>query len=205
VRKRALGVVSSGHVVEVDRGLLVAGYVGQTAIKTREAVAKSIGGILFIDEAYTLAGKGDADFGQEAIDTLLKAMEDHRDDLIVIVAGYPELMKQFIDSNPGLKSRFNKYIQFPDYTCDELMSIFDSMTEHNQYTVTPEARASIRTTLAREQTEARANPANGRLARNVFEVAIQAQANRVAGLTSPNKTDLQTITIEDVTGIDLVN
>ena len=122
---KCLGVLSSGQLVEVDRGGLVAGYVGQTAIKTQEVIDKAMGGILFIDEAYSLThGKGETDFGQEAVDTILKAMEDHRDDFIVIVAGYPDLMKEFIASNPGLKSRFNQYINFEDYTPDELKQIF---------------------------------------------------------------------------------
>ena len=122
---KSLGVLSKGQLVETDRGGLVGGYVGQTAIKTQEIIDKAMGGILFIDEAYALThGKGENDFGQEAVDTILKAMEDHRDDFIVIVAGYPELMKEFIASNPGLKSRFNQYINFEDYTPNELKEIF---------------------------------------------------------------------------------
>ena len=115
---RSLGILSKGQLVEVDRSGLVAGYVGQTAIKTSKVIEKALGGVLFIDEAYALNGKGDNDFGQEAIDTLLKAMEDHRDDLVVIVAGYDGLMEKFIQSNPGLESRFNRYLHFDDYTLD---------------------------------------------------------------------------------------
>ena len=122
---KSLGVLSGGQLVEVDRGGLVAGYIGQTATKTQEKIDEAMGGILFIDEAYALThGKGDNDFGQQAVDTILKAMEDHRDDFIVIVAGYPELMNEFISSNPGLKSRFNQFISFKDYTPSELYDIF---------------------------------------------------------------------------------
>lgn len=126
----ALGFLSKGHLVEVDRSGLVAGYVGQTAIKTQEVIQRALGGILFIDEAYSLAPeRSENDFGQEAIDTILKAMEDHRDDFVVIVAGYDNLMPRFIDSNPGLKSRFNKYIFFPDYNEEELFLIFKSFLQ----------------------------------------------------------------------------
>ena len=121
---RSLGILSKGQLVEVDRSGLVAGYVGQTAIKTQKAIEKAMGGVLFIDEAYALNGKSENDFGQEAIDTVLKAMEDHRDDLVVIVAGYTDLMEKFIHSNPGLESRFNRFLLFPDYTTDEMMAIF---------------------------------------------------------------------------------
>ena len=138
---KGLGVLSRGQLVEVDRGGLVVGYIGQTAIKTSEVIESALGGILFIDEAYTLiAGKGENDFGQEAVDTLLKAMEDHRDDFIVIVAGYPDLMEQFLSSNPGLRSRFNKFITFEDYTGDELMSIFESMCSKQEYNLDDAAR-----------------------------------------------------------------
>ena len=124
---KEIGVLSSGHLVEVDRSGLVAGYVGQTAIKTQEKIDEAIGGVLFIDEAYTLVKEQSNDFGQEAIDTLLKAMEDNRRNLIVIVAGYTNEMNKFIESNPGLKSRFNKYIEFPDYSLCELEQIFTNM------------------------------------------------------------------------------
>ncbi|MEF9880510.1 MAG: AAA family ATPase, partial [Clostridia bacterium] len=118
---RSLGILSKGHLVEVDRGGLVAGFVGQTAIKTGEVIQKALGGVLFIDEAYALTNHGGNDYGQEAVDTLLKAMEDHREDLIVIVAGYVELMEEFIHSNPGLESRFNRFLNFEDYTVQEML------------------------------------------------------------------------------------
>jgi SpoVK/Ycf46/Vps4 family AAA+-type ATPase len=142
---KALGVVSQGQLVEVDRAGLVEGYMGQTAQKTQEVIDSAIGGILFIDEAYTLtAGKDEKDFGKEALDTLLKRMEDNRDNLIVIVAGYTELMEEFVNSNPGLKSRFNKNIFFKDYTGDELYKIFESMCKKQEYTPDQEAEAYIR-------------------------------------------------------------
>jgi len=202
----ALGVLKLGHVMEVDRSGLVAGYVGQTAIKTKEVIDKSFDGVLFIDEAYALAREeSQNDFGQEAIDTLLKAMEDNRERLVVIVAGYAEPMKKFIESNPGLRSRFNKYIEFSDYAPEDLMRIFDRLAKQNQYILTPEAQDRMRKTLEREHNESGGRSANARLVRNVFEVAVQRQANRVAQLPAPTKQDLQTIIGDDVAGIDVPN
>ena len=137
----SLGILSKGQLVEVDRSGLVAGYVGQTAIKTRKVIDSALGGVLFIDEAYALNGGGANDFGQEAIDTLLKAMEDHRDDLVVIVAGYDGLMDEFIHSNPGLESRFNRFLHFADYTAEELLAIFRMQCEKGCYILEPEAEA----------------------------------------------------------------
>ena len=203
---KGLGVLESGHVVEVDRRDLVAGYVGQTAIKTMGVISKSLDGVLFIDEAYTLSRQGsENDFGQEAIDTLLKAMEDNRDRLVVVVAGYSELMKEFIESNPGLQSRFNKYIDFPDYSAEELIMIFGKFVAQNQYLLTLEAQQEVRKILEREQRESGGKSANARLVRNVFEIALEHQANRVALLTLPNNDDLQKITAEDIVGIDIPN
>lgn len=201
---KALGVLNSGNVIEVDRSGLVAGYIGQTAIKTTEVIDKSLDGVLFIDEAYALArAETPNDFGQEAIDTLLKAMEDHRDRLVVIVAGYVEPMKRFIESNPGLRSRFNKYIEFPDYTPEELIRIFNSLAEQNHYILNLEAQEQMRKTLQREYSESGGRSANARLVRNVFEVALQRQANRVAQISIPTKEDLQTIIGDDVANIDV--
>jgi SpoVK/Ycf46/Vps4 family AAA+-type ATPase len=203
---KGLGVLESGHVVEVDRRDLVAGYVGQTAIKTMGVISKSLDGVLFIDEAYTLSRQGsENDFGQEAIDTLLKAMEDNRDRLVVVVAGYSELMKEFIESNPGLQSRFNKYLDFPDYSAEELIMIFGKFVAQNQYLLTLEAQQEVRKILEREQRESGGKSANARLVRNVFEIALEHQANRVALLTLPNNDDLQKITAEDIVGIDIPN
>ena len=178
-------MLSKGQLVEVDRSGLVAGYVGQTAIKTQEKINEALGGILFIDEAYTLVKDGQ-DFGQEAIDTLLKAMEDHRDDFIVIVAGYTNLMQNFINSNPGLKSRFNKYIEFPDYSADELVRIFYSMCNEYQYTLTADADIILKEKLFEMEKNKDANFANARDVRNLFEMVITRQATRLSQETSKN-------------------
>ncbi len=178
---KALGVISRGHLIEADRAKLVAAYVGQTAIKTTEVVNSALGGVLFIDEAYTLApadSRGN-DYGQEAIDTLLKLMEDHRNDLVVIVAGYPDEMARFIASNPGLQSRFNKYLSFEDYTPEELVEIFNHFCKQNDYCLTEPATEKIKT-LFRLAYDARDKMfGNARLARNVFERAIESQSTRI--------------------------
>ena len=137
----AIGVLSKGHLVEVDRSGLVAGYVGQTAQKTQAVIQKAMGGVLFFDEAFALTSKEGNDFGQEAVETLLKAMEDHRDDLVVIVAGYDDLMEDFIHSNPGLESRFNRYFVFEDYNGEELNAIFESLCRKSMYEPDEEAVA----------------------------------------------------------------
>ena len=192
-----IGILSKGQLIEVDRSGLVAGYVGQTALKTQDQIQKALGGVLFIDEAYALAQKQD-DFGQEAIDTILKAMEDHRDDLIVIVAGYTEPMERFIESNPGLKSRFNKYIEFPDYTLDELMGIFDMNLKKYDYTMEEDTRAHVREKLASQKLAALENFANARAVRNLFEEIITNQARRVAELKDPTLEDLKALTNDDL-------
>jgi len=176
-----IGVLSKGQLVEVDRSGLVAGYVGQTAIKTQEKIQEALGGILFIDEAYALAKDGN-DYGQEAIDTILKAMEDHRDDFIVIVAGYTGPMKTFIESNPGLKSRFNKFIEFPDYSAEELKDIFLMRCTKYGYTLSDEAMKSLETILQYRTTHKDSNFANAREARNIFEAVITNQATRLADM-----------------------
>ena len=193
-----IGILSKGQLIEVDRSGLVAGYIGQTALKTQEQIQKALGGVLFIDEAYALASRQE-DFGQEAIDTILKAMEDHRDDLIVIVAGYTGPMEEFINSNPGLRSRFNKYIEFPDYTLDELMGIFDLNLKKYDYTIEEETRGHVREKLASEKLATLENFANARAVRNLFEEIITNQARRVAEMKDPTLEDLKLLTNEDLT------
>ena len=198
---RRLGVLSKGQLVECDRSGLVAGYVGQTAVKTQKKIEEAMGGVLFIDEAYSLARSGAAggsDFGQEAIDTLLKAMEDHREDLVVIVAGYTEPMEAFIHSNPGLESRFNKFIDFPDYTVDELLEIFDLNCRKYQYTPDPEARDQVKTLLMLQKSRSPENFANARAVRNLFETIITNQARRLAGTEHPTPEQMQQITLDDL-------
>ena len=194
----SLGILSKGQLNEVDRSRLVAGYVGQTAIKTTKELEKALGGVLFIDEAYMLNGAGENDFGQEAIDTVLKFMEDHRDDLVVIVAGYVDLMDEFVHSNPGLESRFNRFIHFPDYTADELMGIFDMRMKKGNYQLTDEARAALEKYLGERSAADPIAFGNGRGVRNTFEDMLKNQANRVAGLEEPTKDDLSTLTRDDL-------
>ena len=193
----SLGILSKGQLVEVDRSGLVAGYVGQTAIKTKKVIDKAMGGVLFIDEAYALNGKSENDFGQEAIDTILKAMEDHRDDLVVIVAGYTELMEDFVHSNPGLESRFNRFMFFPDYSVEEMMGIFDMRCKGSCYTLTEDARPLVRDYIAEESAD-QESFGNGRGVRNLFENIIVAQNNRLAKLENVTREDLMKITADDV-------
>ena len=196
---KCLGILSKGHLVEVDRSGLVAGYVGQTALKTQEVIQKALGGVLFIDEAYALtSNKSGTDYGQEAVDTILKAMEDHRDDLIVIVAGYIELMQEFISSNPGLESRFNRFMYFPDYTVDELVGIFEMRCGKSCYTLSEDARALLPEILAEKSKDAKGF-GNGRGVRNLFEHAISNQADRLSRESGElTRERLMEITAEDL-------
>jgi len=195
---KSLGILSKGQLVEVDRSGLVAGYVGQTAIKTSEVIEKALGGVLFIDEAYALTNRGGNDYGQEAVDTLLKAMEDHRDDLIVIVAGYIELMEDFVHSNPGLESRFNRFLDFKDYTIDEMIAIFEMRCNKSGYTLAEDARDLLRGLLALLSLDVKSF-GNARGVRNLFERAVSAQANRLAASTEPiTKETLMLLTSDDI-------
>lgn len=194
----AIGVLSKGQLVEVDRSGLVAGYVGQTALKTQEVIKSALGGVLFIDEAYSLSSGGENDFGREAIETILKAMEDNRDDLIVIVAGYTGPMQEFLDSNPGLESRFNKYFNFPDYNGEQLMAIFRGQCEKNSYKLSEEAEAYALEMFARLYENRDDNFGNGRDVRNCFEDMIVRQSNRVAMMDTPDKEALMTVLPEDL-------
>ena len=200
-----LGVLKKGHLVEADRSSLVSGYVGQTAIKTKKVLDRALGGVLFIDEAYALtASSGSNDFGMEAVNTLLKEMEDHRDDLIVIVAGYPKEMEQFLDSNSGLRSRFRQIIFFADYTPEELLHIFEGICQTYALQMTPEARAHVARYFEKRSQEAGENFANARDVRNYFEFALTNQADRLAAMTEPISDEmLLTLTLEDVTSISL--
>ena len=192
-----MGVLKKGHLVEVDRAELVAGYVGQTAIKTKEKIEEAMGGILFIDEAYTLA-KGGNDFGQEAIDTILKEMEDNRDSFVVIVAGYPKPMKKFLESNPGLKSRFNKNIFFEDYSEDELFEIFYLSCNKYGMLLTEEAKNVLKNYLHKLCQNKPENFANGREMRNIFEQIYTNQANRIAEIEDISDEELNEIVVDDL-------
>lgn len=195
----ALGVLSQGQLVEVDRSGLVSGYVGQTAMKTKDVIDSAIDGILFIDEAYTLtANRGENDFGQEAVDTILKAMEDNRDNLIVIVAGYPALMEEFLNSNPGLRSRFNKYILFEDYTPEQEVSILESMAKKQEYELDGEARKEAVAFFTDRIDAQLACYANARDARNYLEKAIANQADRIVKLKELDDVTIRTLTCEDL-------
>ena len=198
---RSIGVLEKGTLLEVDRSGLVAGYVGQTALKTMEAVKKAQGGILFVDEAYSLVPDGSGnDFGQEAISTILKAMEDMREELVVIVAGYPEPMERFISSNPGLESRFGKYFHFEDYNGDQMMEIFRAQCKKNQYEPDEEAMEFC-TGMFKELYETRdENFGNARDVRNIFERAVANQANRVSSMEAPTREDLMRLTRADIVG-----
>jgi SpoVK/Ycf46/Vps4 family AAA+-type ATPase len=193
---RTLGLVSKGHLVESDRSHLVAGYVGQTATKTRAVLESALGGTLLIDEAYALARGGENDFGREAIDTVVKYMEDHRDDLALIAAGYPTEMVEFVDANPGLKSRFTRFIDFPDYTTDELVEIFERMSNDVRYELDDSGRAALRTVI---EAEPRTRGfGNARFVRNLFEEAVGRQADRLATVAEPTDEQLTTLTAADI-------
>ena len=188
----AIGVLEKGQLIEVDRSGLVAGYVGQTALKTQEVIKSALGGVLFIDEAYSLASGGENDFGREAIETILKAMEDHRD----------ELMEKFINSNPGLQSRFNKYFYFHDYNGEQLLYIFKGQCKKNGYALTEEAEAEAKAMFEELYENRGENFGNGRDVRNVFEDTVVRQSNRVAALDAPTKDDLMQFLPEDLRDAD---
>ena len=194
----AIGALEKGQLVEVDRSGLVAGYVGQTALKTQEVIKSALGGVLFIDEAYSLSNGGENDFGREAIETILKAMEDHRDNLVVIVAGYTGPMREFLDSNPGLESRFNKFFYFEDYTGPQLMDIFLLQCKKNRYQLNEEADAAARRLFDELYEERGENFGNGRYVRNLFEDMVVRHSNRVAAMENPTKEDLITVLPEDL-------
>ena len=195
---QAIGVLPKGQLVEVDRSGLVAGFVGQTAIQTQKVIQSAMGGVLFIDEAYSLAaGDGANDFGREAIDTILKAMEDHRDELMVVVAGYAGPMERFLQSNPGLESRFNKYFYFEDYTGPQLNQIFHSLCKKNGYQPDGELEQFAPGFFDELFQNRDDNFGNAREVRNLFERLISAQSDRVAALEAPTREDLMGLTLAD--------
>lgn len=203
---KCLGLLESGHLVETDRAGLVAGYVGQTAIQVDSVVQDALDGVLFIDEAYTLSVEsGGRDFGQEAIDTLLKRMEDFRERLVVIVAGYPDEMRRFIDSNPGLKSRFSRYFNFDHYAPEELLRIFDIFSSNASFTLTGPARKKLLTVLKELHKRRDKSFGNGRLVRNLFERIIERQANRIANVSPLTDQILCSITKQDIPEFDEVD
>ena len=195
---REMGVLRKGHLVEVERADLVGEYIGHTAQKTREQIKKALDGILFIDEAYSLARGGEKDFGKESIDCLVKAMEDHKDNLILILAGYQREMAHFLRINPGLRSRFPIHIIFPDYTMEELLEIAELMLRQREYQLDKGAREEIIKILQRSSGAAVENPGNARLVRNIIERAIRRQAVRIVGQEKLEREDLMTITREDI-------
>ena len=194
----SLGLLAKGHVIEVERADLVGEHIGHTAAKTKAIIANAMDGVLFIDEAYALAGKGEQDFGQEAVETLLKSMEDHRGRLAVIVAGYSEPMRKFIESNPGLRSRFTRYIDFPDYSPDELMQILHSMFASAQFTFKPKAEERVVKLVAEMYRSRDGHFGNGRAMRELFEKIIEAQHLRLASSSALTRASLQTIRAEDI-------
>lgn len=199
-----LGVLSKGHLVEVDRSGLVAGYMGQTGEKVMEVIEQAKGGVLFIDEAYALAaGKQSGDFGQEAIDILNKAMEDYRDDLIVIAAGYHDEMQEFLDANPGLRSRFNRTIEFPDYTVEELMEIIVSHAKKMDYEFTQEALEFVRKKFTDVLAFPPDNFGNARSVRNYLNNVINNQANRLVSQINFKVEELMQIAVDDVKSVVL--
>lgn len=195
---KKLGILSKGHLVETDRAGLVAEYVGQTAVKTNKIIDKALDGVLFIDEAYSLASGGDNDFGREAISTLLKRMEDDRDRIVIILAGYTEDMKRFIDTNPGLQSRFNRYIDFPDYSEEELFKIFEKNCKQYDYKITPEAKTKLKEYISSTVKQKDKNFGNARFVRNLFEKTIERQANRLSNEKDLTDKELTEIRLTDI-------
>ena len=194
---KELGILKKGHLVEVDRSKLVAEYVGQTAPKTNKVIDEALDGVLFIDEAYSLVGEG-SDYGSEAIATLLKRMEDDRDRLVVILAGYTDEIKEFIDSNPGLQSRFNRYIQFDDYSTEELTEIFKRNLRKSRYKIKRDAFEKLQSVIGCAVASRDKNFGNARYVRNLFEKVVQNQANRLSRMDSIDNDELSIITREDI-------
>lgn len=198
---KEMGLLAKGHLVEVERADLVGEYIGHTAQKTRDLIKRAMGGVLFIDEAYSLSRGGERDFGREAIDTLVKGMEDHRNNFVLILAGYDQEMERFIRSNPGLPSRFPLQIHFPDYTMNELLEIADLMCMDRQYQLTPAARLKLKQLLQKEMSNPYQTFSNARHVRNILEKAIRTHAVRIIKTPNSTKEDLMTLRPEDLQGI----
>lgn len=196
---KEIGVLPKGHLIEVERADLVGEYIGHTASKTRDQIKKALGGILFIDEAYSLARGGEKDFGKEAIDSMVASMENNKDNLIIILAGYQDEMDYFLETNPGLRSRFPIHISFPDYHIHELMEIADLMLNQRQYVLAPQARDELKKILE-NQTRSHEHSGNARLVRNLIERAMRIQAVRLVGSKQISRQDLMTISKEDLSG-----
>lgn len=193
-----IGLLSKGHFVEVSRTDLIAGYQGQTALKVKKVIEQARGGVLFIDEAYSITENDNSDsYGRECLTELTKALEDYREDLVVIVAGYTEPMNKFFESNPGLKSRFNTFIEFDDYNPDELDKILASMCKNNDYVLNEEAKEKIHLYFEQQTMTKDENFANGRLVRNIYDDLVMNHARRVINLDSPGRKALSTIKAED--------
>jgi SpoVK/Ycf46/Vps4 family AAA+-type ATPase len=196
---RKLGLLSKGHFMEVSRTDLIAGYQGQTALKVKEVIEKAKGGVLFIDEAYSITENDHSDsYGRECLTELTKALEDYRDDLVVIVAGYTEPMHKFFESNPGLKSRFNTFIEFDDYNAEELFNIFRGICKKYNYTLSPSLEKKLMCIISNIETLKDKNFANGRLMRNIFEEMIMNHAKRVANIDNPTVSQLQELKEADI-------
>jgi stage V sporulation protein K len=196
---KEMGVLSKGHIIEVERADLVGEYIGHTAKRTRDQIKKALGGILFIDEAYSLARGGDKDFGKECIDCMVKSMEDNKDNLILILAGYQHEMEVFIESNPGLRSRFPIHINFPDYSLQQLMDIAELMLTEREYKLTIDAEQQMKSLLKNRAMQHR-NSGNARMVRNLIERSMRLQAVRLLNDQQQklSREELMTITLEDI-------
>lgn len=195
---KQIGLLSKGHFVEVSRTDLIAGYQGQTALKVKEVIERAKGGVLFIDEAYSITENDHSDsYGRECLTELTKALEDYREDLVVIVAGYTEPMEKFFESNPGLKSRFNTFIEFPDYSVDQLEQILVSLCNQNDYVLSDDLLQSIRDYLKTCPEKTEKNFSNGRFVRNIYDGLVMNHAKRVVNINDPSREDLSFIIQKD--------
>ena len=201
---KQIGLISKGHFVEVSRTDLIAGYQGQTALKVKKVIDEARGGVLFIDEAYSITENDHSDsYGRECLTELTKALEDYRDDLVVIVAGYTEPMNHFFASNPGLKSRFNTFIEFPDYSAEELSRMFFKLCKENDYYLSDNVEDHVLNILLEQVKNKKENFANGRLVRNIYDDVTMNHARRVVKMNTPNREDLSLITCDDFENIEL--